>query len=380
MKEFVYILPNVNGGVATVVTNLLKYTQYPDVKKTVILVGLKNSTSRIAHQFRCDRQIIIDYTKWDSPYSIYRKIKDVISDESIIISNDGTPELPTVKYFGLDNPVVYIMHGNCKYYYRIVKQHYDAIEKAICVSSYLKKRINDDYPHLSAEYINFPIPIIEFTREYNLKKKIRIAYVGRVDIDKGCEYFSEFVARLTECGVDFDFHIIGDGKLLPALQEEFKDRTNITLHGQQPHETVVSILKESDVCILFSKAEGLPVCLVEAMMVGAIPIAFDLPSGIRDIITDGETGYVVGQGEVGDAIDRISKLATDSELRCKISQTAMHRSLSMFNPQQQALRYETTFLETSSVIRKGRNKSLIMRVAHRLPMPLFYRIRKYLNL
>ena len=50
--------------------------------------------------------------------------------------------------------------------------------------------------------------------------------------------------------------------------------------------------------LLTSRMEGLPLVLLEAMSVGCIPIAYDMPYGPADIIVDGVNGYLVEAGDI----------------------------------------------------------------------------------
>jgi len=59
----------------------------------------------------------------------------------------------------------------------------------------------------------------------------------------------------------------------------------------------------SSFMLLTSTHEGLPLVLAEAMAVGCVPIAYDVPYGPADVITDGVDGVLVPAGDV-DAMAR----------------------------------------------------------------------------
>lgn len=46
-----------------------------------------------------------------------------------------------------------------------------------------------------------------------------------------------------------------------------------------------------------SRWEGLPMVLMEAMNFGLIPITFDFQCGPRDLISHGESGYIIPMGD-----------------------------------------------------------------------------------
>lgn len=64
----------------------------------------------------------------------------------------------------------------------------------------------------------------------------------------------------------------------------------------------------ADFSLLTSTTEGLPLVLAEAMAAGCLPIAYDIRYGPADLIVDGETGYLVPEGDVDAMAARILDL------------------------------------------------------------------------
>lgn len=86
-------------------------------------------------------------------------------------------------------------------------------------------------------------------------------------------------------------------------------------------------LESASFVLLTSRMEGLPLVLLEAMSVGCIPIAYDIPYGPADIIVDGVNGFLVKAGDVAalaDSIVRQGRLNPDQlgEMRRQARQTA----------------------------------------------------------
>lgn len=72
----------------------------------------------------------------------------------------------------------------------------------------------------------------------------------------------------------------------------------------------------SQVWILASRSEGLPTPVLEAMACGCAVVATDC-GGSRDIITDGENGFLVEVGDVKQITDKTKLLLNDAGLRRK---------------------------------------------------------------
>lgn len=84
-------------------------------------------------------------------------------------------------------------------------------------------------------------------------------------------------------------------------------------------------LNAIDLLVLTSPFEGLGVIILEAMATGKPVITTD-SGGIRDCVTDGETGIIVPVGDDKSLADSIIKLIDDRELRCKMGQAGLVRA------------------------------------------------------
>src|SRR5690606_17418200 len=118
MKNLVYILPDKDGGVASVVKNLLRF-RTNRVKTKVVLVHntLDDPLLRVHGEFNADEIIRIKYNgKWSSKQGVMNKIKRHLDTNSILISNDGGIELEVINDLNFTIPVVYIMHGDYAHY------------------------------------------------------------------------------------------------------------------------------------------------------------------------------------------------------------------------------------------------------------------------
>ena len=88
--------------------------------------------------------------------------------------------------------------------------------------------------------------------------------------------------------------ILGDGPLRTELEElivELDLSKIVRLLGYV--ENPLKYFARADVFVLSSYVEGLPNVLVEAMMCGCTPVSTDCPTGPREVLQDGQYGYLV---------------------------------------------------------------------------------------
>jgi len=85
-----------------------------------------------------------------------------------------------------------------------------------------------------------------------------------------------------------------------------------------------------DVVVLASYAEGIPRVLMEAAAMGRPAVGTDV-RGTREVITDGETGYLVPSRDASALAEAISRLAAEPALRRRMGRAARRRAVAHFD-------------------------------------------------
>lgn len=130
--------------------------------------------------------------------------------------------------------------------------------------------------------------------------------------------------QLKKEGINFELTLIGDGPERFALEQLVSSRglqQNILFHGYANQDVVREKLLESDIFILPSFAEGVPVSFMEAMASG-IPVVGTNVGGVSELIEHGVTGLIVSPADEDSLKNAISRYITEPELRLHISQAA----------------------------------------------------------
>jgi len=107
------------------------------------------------------------------------------------------------------------------------------------------------------------------------------------------------------------FILAGDGALhnkVCSLLKKLKLEGEVILLSWR--NDIPLILSSLDVFVLTSRWEGLPIAALEAMAAGVPLVATDT-GGIREVITDGKTGYLVKPGDIQSMRNRVCALLKD---------------------------------------------------------------------
>ncbi len=115
----------------------------------------------------------------------------------------------------------------------------------------------------------------------------RVGTLSRMTYAKAPERFN----RVAQALPDVAFTWIGDGELRGELTAE-----NIAVTGWMDRASGIAALNGLDVFLLPSRWEGLPLSLLEAMYLGKLCIASDIPS-LRSILRHGENGLLARDDE-----------------------------------------------------------------------------------
>lgn len=144
----------------------------------------------------------------------------------------------------------------------------------------------------------------------------RLIFVGRLAAVKGLPVLVEAFARVQARHSDAQLSIVGDGperKPAEARVAGLGLSGAVTFHGYQSSDEVAGLLAHSDVMVLPSFAEGVPVVLMEAMASG-LPVVASRVAGVQELVEDGVSGYTVPPGDIDSLVARLDALLSDPDL------------------------------------------------------------------
>ncbi len=114
---------------------------------------------------------------------------------------------------------------------------------------------------------------------------INILYAGKLTRAKGVPWLLKSLAQLKE--VPFHLHLVG-GSSGPEKQESLdlaaKLGDQVTVHGVLSHEELGHMMRQSQIFVLPSFYEGLPLVLLEALACGCHIVTTDLP-GVKELFS-----------------------------------------------------------------------------------------------
>jgi colanic acid/amylovoran biosynthesis glycosyltransferase len=162
---------------------------------------------------------------------------------------------------------------------------------------------------------------------------IRIICVGRLAPEKGQLGLIDAFAMARQRGLDAELVLLGDGPDRAAVMARVVAvgaGPYVKLLGRQPEDRALEETSRSDVLVLASFMEGLPVVLMEAMALGVPVIAPDV-AGIPELVEHGESGLLFTAGDWEQLAEHMCALGADTPLRARLASSARHRIEEQFD-------------------------------------------------
>jgi glycosyltransferase involved in cell wall biosynthesis len=135
-------------------------------------------------------------------------------------------------------------------------------------------------------------------------------------------------------GIPFQLRIVGDGPFREDLEAALRPLMRkgcVQLTGRLPMSEVIDLMGASDVMLLTSELEGMPLAVLEGMAQRCVPVVTDLPSGIPELVQDGRTGVVRPVGDIGGFVDALADLQSRPSVFAALSEAAFGHVIENFH-------------------------------------------------
>ncbi len=166
-----------------------------------------------------------------------------------------------------------------------------------------------------------------------------IATVGTLKEQKGHCYLIDAAHKVVPQHPDWHFLLIGDGRLREGLQAQVRQLSlSENIHFLGNRHDVPDLLAASDLFVLPSLWEGLPMALIEAMAASKAVVATAV-SGTIQVVIPNQTGLLVPPGDVQPLARAIEQLLTDPMQIQALGAAGKRRVEEGFSAQRQAIEH-----------------------------------------
>jgi len=167
--------------------------------------------------------------------------------------------------------------------------------------------------------------------------------VAKLMEQKGHVFLLRALPPLLERYPDLHVLLVGDGPLrgaLTAMIAGLQGRARVHLAGNRGD--VSDLLAASDLFVLPSLWEGLPMALLEAMASG-LPAVVTRVSGTAEVVVDGESGLLVPAGDIERLRAAIGMVLGDPDRARRMGRAARERVERSYSARAQAVRHSELY-------------------------------------
>jgi colanic acid/amylovoran biosynthesis glycosyltransferase len=206
----------------------------------------------------------------------------------------------------------------------------------VCISHYCRSQVmlfSDQADWARLKIIHCGVDLARYSYAVPRERGCKLLYTGRLAAEKGLPVLFDCLGQLRARGYAFELTLVGDGPdrgALEGLAQVAGIAGCVKFAGFAGQDEVLGYLRESDMLLLPSFAEGVPVSLMEAMACG-VPVVATHVGGVVELVEHQQTGQVVHAGDPDSLRDAIARYLDDRALRMHVSRKGRERIVAEFN-------------------------------------------------
>jgi glycosyltransferase involved in cell wall biosynthesis len=185
---------------------------------------------------------------------------------------------------------------------------------------------------LPAEKISIlinPVKLPEALPDRGSEELVQFLFLGRIDDRKGAfDLLKAYQALPPPARARSRVVFAGDGRVDELRALACQVGPDVIVHSWLDSEERDRLLAASDVLVLPSRQEGVPMAILEAMSYG-MPVVATPVGGIPDVIAHEREGLLVDVGDQAALTAAMARLAFDAELRLSLGSAARAKAESL---------------------------------------------------
>lgn len=169
----------------------------------------------------------------------------------------------------------------------------------------------------------------ELRRRFDIPEAAKVlVFVGSLSRQKNVGFLIRALAEILKTRKDVFLLLVGAGdykKDLQKISAELSLDGNVRFAGFVPHEAVTPYYNMSDVFVMASLSEVMPLVILEAQACGLPVVVLD-EAAFYDTINSGENGFLVKEEKPALFAENVLKLLSDREVYGRFSEAALRKA------------------------------------------------------
>lgn len=270
----------------------------------------------------------------DAPQAFLRWLTG--NPHQFVISNDVQEIESAFPHFSRETLHIIGIHDSSRPKMEVAVRNHAWIDGVACVAMHIQRilvaRMKSGNFRELVETVHNGAVFPPSPARTSVLRPLRLLFMGSMDPFKGIFDLVPILQILKNLGVPVRLVIAGGSHDLLARRIKSKQLDSlVTWAGWVTHEECYRLAGESDVLLMPSRKEAFGMVTIEAMGMGCVPLAYDIKSGSREIIENGESGLLLPLGDFTAWAKAIKFLHENREEWRRLSEGATARARTHFN-------------------------------------------------
>jgi glycosyltransferase involved in cell wall biosynthesis len=283
------------GGVASVALSCCRQAAKAGYETTLLLVLSPTGWIGTNHDFQV-LSLGLSGTAPNTTINLLQWLED--NPQDVLFLNGCEQADAVIPYLPSSIKCVYVVHDTAPRYWHKAVTEADNLEEIIAVSKTVANQFRHSLkqtakPSVILNGCVFPQP------ELNRIRHNELIFLGGNNPTKGAFDVIKLWKKLVKLGFTGKLHWFGG--VTPEFKakiEQLPESERIKIYGRVNRDLIFATAASAKVVLMLSRVEPFGMATIEAMSMGCVPVAWDIDTGTKEIITANQTGLFAPLGNI----------------------------------------------------------------------------------
>lgn len=300
------------GGVASVALSCARQAQAAGHEATLLVVlPLTGWLQRGNAGFALD-SLNLDAPAADTPAALLRWLR--AHPQDVLVLNGCEQADAGIPYLPPGVRCVYGVHDTAGRYWRTALRQEDNLDAIVAVSHVVAEQFKDRLNEPGKLRVIHNGSLFPPPPEPDAERSKDLLFLCGHNPTKGAYDMLRLWCRLAKEGFEGSLHWFGhmDAAFTRRVRA-LPGAERIHLHGRTTREEIFAAAARCGVFMMLSRVEPFGMVTIEAMSMGCVPVAWDVATGTREIVREGESGLFSPLGDFAALASQVRRALADHE-------------------------------------------------------------------
>jgi hypothetical protein len=282
------------GGIASVALSCCRQAAKAGHETTLLLVLSPTSWIGTGHDFRVT-SLGLSGSAPEAPETLLQWLEE--NPQDVVFLNGCGQADVVIPYLPPSLKCVYVVHDTAPRYWNTAIREEDNLEAIIAVSETIATQFRHSLKETTKLSVLLNGCVFPEQPELNQLRQDDLLFLGGDNPTKGAGDVLKLWQQLLKLGFQGKLHWFGN------VSPHFRSRINqlpnseqIQVYGRVKRDLIFSTAASAKVLLMLSRVEPFGMATIEAMSMGCVPVAWDIDTGTKEIVTANQTGLFAPLG------------------------------------------------------------------------------------